>query len=90
MNRKFRIFFTDFCSGICRNLSTDTFSEVALKNFVECSNFSTKDQKRSQPASNHCPLPPHLPSNYTAAPIRLTDDFSIRKSQGSPPELQKF
>ena len=68
----------------------DAFSEVALKNFMEYSNFSTKDQKKVSPASNHCPLPSHLPSNYTAAPIRLTDDFSIRKSRGSPPKLQKF
>ena len=44
------------------------------------SNFSTEDQKRSQPASNHCPSPPCLPPNYTANPIRSTDDYSIRKS----------
>ena len=75
----------DFCSGVCKNLSKDVFSEVALKYFVEISNF--EDKKRSQPVSNHGPLPP---SNYTAAPIRLTDDRSITKSRGSPPKLQKF
>ena len=37
---------------------------MALKNFI----------------SNRYPLPPRLPSNYTAAPIRLTDDCSIRLS----------
>jgi len=72
----------DFCIGVCKNLSTDVFSEVALKNLVKISNFSTEDQKRSQPASNHCPPdpPPHLPSNFTAATM-LTDDCSIRTSQ---------
>jgi len=43
---KFKIVFTDFCSGVCRNLSMDVFSEVALKNVVEISNFSTEDQKK--------------------------------------------
>ena len=84
-------FLSGFFSGACRNLSTDIFSDAALKTFAEISNFSTKDQKKmSQPASNDCPLPPCLPSNYTAAPIRLTDDCSIRKSWGSPLKLQKF
>ena len=84
--QKFRvkIFFTDFCSGVCRNLSTDVFSEVALKH------LQLKIKKRFQPASNHCLSPPCPPSNYTAALTRLTDDCSIRKSRGSPPKLQKF
>jgi len=83
----------DFCSGVCtyRNLSTDVISEVALKNFAEISNISTENQKKGlNPARNYCPLPPHLPSNYTAALTRLTDDCSIRKSRGSPTKLQKF
>ena len=58
---------------------------------MEFSNFSTEDhKKRSQPASNQCPPPTCLPSNYTAALIRLTDDCSIRKSRGSPPSYRNF
>ena len=44
-NSKFssRIFAVAY---VARNLSVDGFSEVAPKNFVEISNFSTEDQKK--------------------------------------------
>ena len=57
-------FFADFCSGVCRNLSTDVFIDTALENFMEISNFSTEDQKRSQPVSTHRPLPSCLETPF--------------------------
>ena len=68
VNRNSKFSSQIFAVAYSRNLSMDVFSEVALKNFVEISNFQLKTKKRFQPTSNHCPPPPRLPSNYTAVP----------------------
>jgi len=74
-------FFVDFCSGVCGNLSAGVFSGMALEIFVEITNFvKTRKKNPSQLARNGHPLTTHLPSNYTAALIRLTYDCSFRKS----------
>ena len=50
---EFQIFFVNFCSGVCRNLSANAFSDASQEDFAGISNFSSKDKKklkRSQPS----------------------------------------
>ena len=63
----FEIFVTDFCSGICRNLSADIFRDADLADGLQF--FSVKTKKRSQPAGN--------PSFQTA---QLLQDYNITVS----------
>ena len=70
------------------NLSKEVFSDTTFWGNLQF--FRRRPKIRSQPASNDRSTPPDLPSNCTAALTRLTYDYPIRKSRGSPPKLQKF